>query len=134
MKKSIFILFLIFLSGCSGQAQEQRFVNPLFYETLEPISTTAWQTKLTPTQAIITNTKIGYSKIRDCELLENTQESVSLKCQYRDNPDILPSIYTYKIIPQTGGIIYDGTKIVEMETELDGSFDGKSFFVIRNKE
>lgn len=132
MKKSIFILFSIYLVACAGKPQEQRFVNPLFYETLEPISRIAWQTKLTPTQAILSNA--GYTDIRDCELLENTQDSVSLKCQYRDDPDIAPSIYTYKIIPQKSGIIYKGTKIVEMETELDGSFGGKSVFVIRNKE
>lgn len=133
MKNSIFILFSIYLVACAGKPQEQRFVNPLFYETLEPISRIAWQTKLTPTQVIITND--GYSDIRDCELLENTQDSVSLKCQYRDDPDIAPSIYTYKIIPaeKNKSHRYKGIYVVEEEVEMDGSLGGEATFVIEEK-
>lgn len=73
--KKLFVLILL-LAGCTFQSQEERFVNPLFYKTLYPISSTDTEKRLTPTEI--------YSKSvdpeLDCRLLKNGQTEVILSC------------------------------------------------------
>lgn len=73
--KKLFVLILL-LAGCTFQSQEERFVNPIFYKTLYPISSTDTEKKLTPTGI--------YSKSvvpeLDCRLLKNGQTEVILSC------------------------------------------------------
>lgn len=84
-------LIVLLLSACTGAAQEQKFVNPLFYEKLEPVSGRSWVTYLTPTQFKKSNAR--YDKVGTCELLENTQDKISLKCTWYN--DISESNVTY---------------------------------------
>ena len=77
--RNLLCLVLLFLVACSFQPKEERFVNPLFYKTLYPISKTVREQRLTPTKI--------YSKsdIRDCILLKNTKSELILSCEY-DHP------------------------------------------------
>ena len=60
--------------------KEEKFVNPLFYKTLYPLTSMAWETKLTPTLKISVD---GNDKeIAVCKMLDNTYESITLKCTY----------------------------------------------------
>ena len=77
--KKIYLLCLLFLTGCSVFHREDRFVNPLFYKTLEPISKEAVETRLTPTK-IYSESVIPEE---DCELLKNTETIVSFVCKSR---------------------------------------------------
>ena len=78
MKKFLIVLCTL-LTACSlFQEKEERFVNPLFYETLYPISQTVRETRLTPTKI--------YSKSiiseEECNLLKNTERELIFSCEY----------------------------------------------------
>ena len=75
--KKLFVLILL-LVGCAFQSQEERFVNPLFYETLYPISNHEVETRLTPNK-IYTKSVIPE---RDCQLLKNAENEVEYSCMY----------------------------------------------------
>ena len=84
MKKVLWvILSVLFIAGCSLRTEsekEEKFVNPLFYKTLYPLTSMAWETKLTPTLKISVD---GNDKeIAVCKMLDNTYESITLKCTY----------------------------------------------------
>ena len=82
MNKQLFLALAVMccLACTARAAEDEKFVNPLFYEIMEPISKIAWQTTLTPTKRAINN-KLGASREENCELLENTQTSITLKCR-----------------------------------------------------
>ena len=70
------------LCGCSlfsAESGKEKFKNPLFYEPLDPISRIAWKTTLTPTQKIVDNGH-GYTRTNECDLVENEQAYVALRC------------------------------------------------------
>ena len=75
--KKLFVLILL-LTGCTFQSQEERFVNPIFYKTLYPISKTVRETKLTPTK-IYTKSVISEE---NCSLLKNTKNELVFSCEY----------------------------------------------------
>ena len=82
MNKQLFLALAVMccLACTARAAEDEKFVNPLFYEIMDPISKIAWQTTLTPTKRVINN-KLGASREENCELLENTQTSITLKCR-----------------------------------------------------
>ena len=80
MKQLSIILFL-FCMGCSFCPKEERFVNPLFYKTLYPLSDNEVETRLTPTK-IYTKSVI---REENCQLLKNTENEVIFSCEY-DHP------------------------------------------------
>ncbi len=71
---------ILLLTGCTVQSPEERFVNPLFYKTLYPISKNEVEIKLTPTRIY---TKSIVSK-RNCILLKNTKTELKFSCEYDD--------------------------------------------------
>ncbi len=79
--KKIFTLLLVFLAVVKPAAaeEEQKFVNPLFYKTMEPVSTGTWRTKITPTSMVSDNK--GTVLEQKCTLIENTIKAVTLKCE-----------------------------------------------------
>ena len=88
MKKVLWIGFLavviaLLVAGAYffiNYEREEKFVNPLFYKTLYPLTSMAWETKLTPTLKISVD---GNDKeIAVCKMLDNTYESITLKCTY----------------------------------------------------
>ncbi len=79
--KKIFTLLLVFLAvvNPAAAAEEQKFVNPLFYKTMEPVSNGTWRTKITPSLMIRDNK--GTFLKQKCTLIENTIKAVTLKCE-----------------------------------------------------
>ena len=134
MKKVCFFVLAVFLiAGYSGfvraeEAQksvpeapevqsakeagaDEKFVNPLFYERLVPISRGGRETFLTPTRLKYSNTLVyqdddphvdGWS-IEECEMLENEQDHIVLKCSfYNDLIDrVQTDIHTFRLDPCT---------------------------------
>ena len=128
MKKVVFIMGLILILGaCSAtkevnpaqpkenndvavqktDAQEQKFVNPIFYQPLEPLSQISTWTYLTPT-SIKSMTPLDKNKIAmtgQCELLENQENFIKLLCntswQMLERGSMVTNtsedIYTYEI-------------------------------------
>ena len=84
MKKIAVICGLIALATTScvlfNQNKEEKFVNPLFYRTMYPISKIVWKTKLTPNSRICIN---GEDKqTATCKMLDNKYEYITLECTY----------------------------------------------------
>ena len=77
MKNMFILLMSYFLISCTSS--EEKFVNPLFYKTMEPISKMTWQTRLTPTE-MHTDNGHGYSMTEKCKLLENTENKIIMHC------------------------------------------------------
>ncbi len=107
MMKKIFTLLLVFLAVVNPAAaeEEQKFVNPLFYKTMEPVSSMAWRTKITPSLMISDNKDTVLKQ--KCTLIENTMEAVTLDCEgaYTKERRTL-----YRFIPQERD--FDGVFIV----------------------
>lgn len=95
--KKIFMMFVWFcIAACKDASiTEQKFVNPLFYKTMEPVSTMAWRTKITPTSLVSDNK--GTVLEQKCTLAENTMDTVTLDCEgaYEKEKRTL-----YRIVPQ----------------------------------
>ena len=80
-QKIVVFMTVMCCLACAAQAvEDEKFVNPLFAEILEPLSRGTWQTTLTPTKRAINN-KLGTNREENCELLENTQTHIALKCR-----------------------------------------------------
>ncbi|MBS4773708.1 MAG: hypothetical protein KHX55_05485 [Proteobacteria bacterium] len=130
MNKNYIFLIIGLLGACADiPPQEQRFVNPLFYETLESIST-PWTTQLTPTKITIKNRE-GYTLTQDCEMLSNTQDSISLKCNNPYKKDFW-RIETFTIRPPTQEELsyFNGFNVENQTFELDGQSLGTEHFAI----
>ena len=97
MNKQLFLALAVMccLACTARAAEDEKFVNPLFYEIMEPISKIAWQTTLTPTKKIVDN-GLGTTIEETCELTENTMERISLKCRGIINPDFGEVEHTYR--------------------------------------
>lgn len=96
MRKIFTFISLILLNCCQATAeQEQKFLNPLFYKTMEPVSTNSWRTKITPTSLVSDNK--GTVLEQKCTLVENTIDAVTLDCEgaYEKEKRTL-----YRIVPQ----------------------------------
>ena len=82
MKKFIFIFYILAISACVFKPEEQKYVNPIFYKEMEPLSTGTWHTQITPTKMFTSNK--GDFDIQKCSLIENTMEAVTLRCEGPD--------------------------------------------------
>ena len=94
MKKIIF-LFIGILSSCVSR--EEKFVNPMFYKTMEPISKMVWQTRLTPTKMHVDN-GYGYSETGTCKLLENTVTKIIMHCVRESHQKEINLIYGFELL------------------------------------
>ena len=107
MKKLIAIL-IIFLSACTSVKKDE-FVNPIFYGKMVGYYTKYDTIQITPTSYHITN-YYGYKAKANCEILENTQEKVTLKCLHLPHdenneqelilvlPNEEPTYWTYEFV------------------------------------
>ena len=94
MKKYLLILIGL-LSACA--VNEEKFVNPMFYKTMEPYSKLSWQTRLTPTE-MHTDNGHGYSMTEKCNLLENTENKIIMHCVgYTPVHEKFESIYGFEL-------------------------------------
>lgn len=81
----------------ADKTTEEKFVNPLFYKTLLPISKIAWETKLTPNLQVISND--GKTDVYTCKMLQNNMDYVTLQCTYFNilQKSYVTDCYQYKI-------------------------------------
>ena len=80
MNKIFIAMFLLLAVINPVQAEEeQKFVNSLFYKTMEPVSFETWRTRITPNQMIRDNK--GTVLKQKCTLIENTIDAVTLQCE-----------------------------------------------------
>ncbi len=106
MNKIFIAMFLLLAVINPVQAEEeQKFVNSLFYKTMEPVSPMAWRTKITPNQVVSDNK--GTVLKQKCTLIENTMDAVTLQCEGAYEKSITTQ---YRFVPQeksyTGLIVY----------------------------
>ena len=128
MNKQLFLALAVMccLACTARAAEDEKFVNPLFYEIMEPISKIAWQTTLTPTKKIVDN-GLGTTIEETCKLTENTMERISLKCRGVINPDFgeEENTYRYTLRPcrKENDCYYHGRWLVEEETFDEKGYD-----------
>lgn len=89
IRRFLNLVFLLLLSACTNSVNKTEFVNPIFNQPLRPLSSSTGYTYLTTTSIDMRtpkdkNTVVGKG---ECELIENTQERITLKCKYK----LLPS-------------------------------------------
>ena len=66
--------------------KEENFVNPIFYQTMEPVSNTAWQTVITPKSHSVSN--LGDIYTTKCFMTENEMDHVTLNCEGPEVPEM----------------------------------------------
>ncbi len=94
MNKLLTTTAVILLLCSCGHTEE--FKNPVFEKTLLPYSDNAQQTHLTPNKRVVgKGAKVDYS---DCQLIENTEDAITLKCYHYNKEE--PVIYRYVVQPK----------------------------------
>ena len=88
MKKFLSLVLLIMTTSCTNFNQEEKFVNPLFYQEMRPgAAKEIWNVKITPTSytSIVPPNTITHQE--PCQLVKNTETEVALKCfrKYSEN-------------------------------------------------
>ncbi len=85
--KKIFLSFIYFLTACTlAPKYDTEFKNPVFYQPLRPLSQTSTWTYLTPT-SYVSMTPLDKNKVDTqgkCDLVENTQDRITLKCRLEE--------------------------------------------------
>jgi hypothetical protein len=115
----------------STKIGEQKFVNPIFYQPLRPLSSTTGWAYLTPT-SVTFSTLSDKNKITNkgkCSLIENKQDRITLKCDFswydpKGNSDIKQYYFTFL----TKGYFFDThIKIQELNYQIkNGQVDKMS--------
>ena len=85
MRKYFALMFMLLISGCTNSVNKTEFVNPIFNQPLRPLSRSAGYTYLSPTSIDMRTPKDKnlVAGKGECELVENTQERITLKCKYK---------------------------------------------------
>lgn len=88
MKKYINLMFLLILNACANSVNKTEFVNSIFNQPLRPLSRSTGYIYLTPA-SIDMRTPLDKNLVAakgECELVENRQERITLKCKYKRIP------------------------------------------------
>lgn len=103
MKKFVLILGICLAFSTNAWADDtinkQEFVNPIFYQPLEPLSSTVGWTYLTP-KTIDFRTPLDKNLVDStgrCELVENEQDHITLLCDITWRNEKKRKYYTYVI-------------------------------------
>lgn len=132
MRKIGLFLMILTLAGCTDKAQEQKFVNPIFYKVMEPVSTGTWQTQITPTEMLRNNK--GATVKQSCTLIENKMESVTLRCEGPD-PENRDYIILYRFTPDKSIKDYKGLFVWMYEKGLyEKKFISHDSLIIHNNQ
>ena len=124
MKKYLLILIGL-LSACA--IKEEKFVNPIFYKTMEPISKMVWQTRLTPTEMYVDN-GYGYSETGTCKLLENTETKIVMHCIRPSHQKEINLIYGFELLYQ---IKDNELEVLQTEKAVwEKNWSGRSYLYI----
>ena len=99
MKKLFNLCCLLFLTACISKTYDTEFKNPLFYQTLQPLGKSSGYTYLKPT-FIEFRTPLDKNKIDStgkCDLIENKQDRITLKCKIIQIGNEFTYYFTYVI-------------------------------------
>ena len=105
LKKIGIISLALMMMACASNNKNQEFVNPIFYEVMNPFSTGTWHTQITPNMMISSNKGDVVKQV--CALIENKMETVTLKCmtpypeliiESRKNPKIDDYFTIYRFV------------------------------------
>ena len=125
MRKLLAICLVGILSSCASQ--EEKFVNPMFYKTMEPYSKMTWQTRLTPTEMHVDN-GYGYSETGKCKLLENTETKIVMHCIRISHQEEINLIYGFELLYP---IENNGLKVRQTEKAVwEKDWSGRSYLYI----
>ena len=109
IKKNIFFIAMFVMTSFSfiqassaedaKKDTESSFVNPIFYETMEPISKEAWKTKITPNQ-IEEESWSGFKRTHPCKLRTNKDKFVAMWCLLRrpDSQKQYEVLYAFELV------------------------------------
>lgn len=103
MKTFGIVLLSLAISACASKVKEQKFVNPIFYKVMNPLSTGSWYTQITPTEMVRSNK--GTVLKQKCTLIENTMNAVTLQCEGAYNTE---SVLQYRFTPDWDEKNYNG--------------------------
>lgn len=133
-------LFLGLLAICgicrpafAEEVIKDRFVNPLFYEVLEPFSQMSWENRLTPT-SVTTINRDGYTLYQKCELVENVEELVSFHCN--DEAEVMTDNEFTQVLTYVIKYFSDehhGIMIQKLEGDIGRHYDGSENLIIPEK-
>ena len=128
--KKIFFLFSLFITSCSLLHQyDTEFKNPVFNQPLEPLGKGAGYVYLTPT-SVDFRTPLDKNKIDTqgkCDLIENTQNRITLKCHLEGWGNTYQRYLTYVIkgIPE---FIPSCLRILEYDYDKPDNFPKDEIF------
>ena len=98
--KKVVLSFICFLTACSSIfGYDKEFKNPIFNQPLRPLSKTSTWTYLTPT-SYVSMTPLDKNKIDTqgkCDLIENKQDRITLKCRLEERGRSYNRYLTYVI-------------------------------------
>ena len=98
--KKIFLVVTIFFTACSFVPHyDTEFKNPVFNQLLQPLGKTVGYAYLTPT-SVDFRTPLDKNKIDTqgvCNLIENQQNSITLKCRVEGWGRVYKQYYTFII-------------------------------------
>lgn len=104
MKKIVIMMLALIIASCATKPEEQKFVNPIFYKVMDPLSTGSWYTQITPTEMLRSNK--GTVLRQKCTLIENKMEAVTLQCEGAYEPE---NVLQYRFTPDLSIKGYNGT-------------------------
>ena len=135
--KKLITIFTILLASCTT-LKKDKFVNPIFYKTMHPISKMVGKTQITPTS--YRSDYNGYITTGNCILLENEQNYIKLKCEilYPGETKTQTKIRKYELSNDKNPHIYNENEqeIIEytLENETSEKFSSKVAFSVNTKE
>ena len=124
MKKTLPV-FILFLSACSSvQNYDTEFKNHVFYQPLRPLSKTVGYAYLTPTYidfrgVLDKNVTIYTGK---CDLIENKQDRITLKCKGKWNDGTKFNSYFTYVIKEIPLFIPSCLRILEFSYDKPENF------------
>lgn len=102
MKKFLILCLLVISAACATKTYDKEFKNPIFYQPLRPLSNSNGYAYLTPTfvdfKTPLDKNKTDLSGA--CDLIENEQDHITLKCVVKGKWSTYPFTYTYVVKEQ----------------------------------
>ena len=135
--KKVIVILAILVASCTT-LKKDKFVNPIFYKTMHPISKMVGKTQITPTS--YRSDYNGYITTGNCILLEDEQNYIKLKCemQYPEKNYTKTEIIKYEISINMPPYLYNENEqeIIEytLENETSEKFSSKVAFSVNTKE
>ena len=130
MKKIGLLLILLIIACNSVPKYDTEFKNPIFYQPLRPLSKTVGYTYLTPT-SVDFRTPLDKNKLDlqgKCDLIENKQDRITLKCQGNWDDGTKHNSYLTYVIKEIPEFIPNCLRILEYDYSKPEDFPKDEMF------